>query len=52
MTTNNIFRLRGSVQNYEWGRKGGDSLVASLGPRAIGDDFEFSEDQFYAEVRS
>lgn len=51
MTTNNIFRLRGSIQNYDWGKKGKDSLVAGLGPNAIGDDFEFSEDSYYAEVR-
>ena len=50
MTTKNIFRLRGGVQNYGWGKKGKESLVAALAPHAIGDDFEFSEDQFYAEV--
>lgn len=45
-----IFRLKGSPQTYDWGKKGSASLVAQLGRGGISEDFEIKEETHYAEV--
>ncbi|KAI0073128.1 mannose-6-phosphate isomerase [Panus rudis PR-1116 ss-1] len=45
-----LFRLKGSIQDYDWGKQGSTSLVARLGKNAIGDDFSLDEKGYYAEV--
>ncbi|TFY59249.1 hypothetical protein EVG20_g7863 [Dentipellis fragilis] len=45
-----LYRLQGSVNNYEWGTKGHDSLVAQLGPNAVGPSFKVEENEPYAEL--
>ena len=47
----NLIRLRGSIQQYGWGKQGSQSMVAQLGRNGIGGDFTVSEEQYYAEVR-
>ena len=46
----NLIRLKGSVQNYDWGKRGSDSLVARLGSNGLGPDFKVNENDYYAEV--
>ena len=45
-----VFRLKGSIQTYDWGKKGSSSLVAQLSRGAVKEDFELDEDTSYAEV--
>ncbi|KAJ3552008.1 hypothetical protein NM688_g4384 [Phlebia brevispora] len=45
-----MIRLRGSVQNYDWGKQGSHSLVAKLGKNGIGPEFELDENEYYAEM--
>jgi hypothetical protein len=45
-----LLRLRGSVQDYDWGKPGSTSLVAKLAPEAVGPDFKVNADHHYAEV--
>lgn len=47
-----LFRLKGSIQKYEWGKKDSTSLVARLGKGAISHEFSIDENNFYAEVCS
>ena len=47
----NLIRLRGAVQEYDWGNTGSASLVAKLSQNALGPDFKVREDKSYAEVR-
>ena len=51
MTTSNIFRLKSSIQQYEWGKPGNSSLVAKYARTSIGEDCKISESENYAEVR-
>ncbi|KAL5524428.1 hypothetical protein ACEPAF_9568 [Sanghuangporus sanghuang] len=50
MTTSNIFRLKGSIQEYDWGKSGSSSLVAKFAHAAAGQDFEVSDSRNYAEI--
>ncbi|KAL5519949.1 hypothetical protein ACEPAG_1609 [Sanghuangporus baumii] len=50
MTTSNIFRLKGSIQEYDWGKPGSSSLVAKFAHAAVGQDFEVSDSRNYAEI--
>jgi len=45
-----IFRLQGSVQNYDWGKQGDTSLVAHLAKNAVGEAFQYDRNEYYAEV--
>lgn len=45
-----IIRLRGSTQEYDWGKQGSASLVAHLGTNAAGSDFKVDEKKSYALV--
>lgn len=49
---NNVFRLKGSLQTYDWGKSGSDSLVAKFLKNAIGEDdsLGIEENKHYAEV--
>lgn len=46
-----VFRLRCSIQNYDWGKQGRSSLVAQYAKAAVGEDYEVEDDKYYAEVR-
>ncbi|VDB91497.1 unnamed protein product [Peniophora sp. CBMAI 1063] len=45
-----IFRLRGTVQDYEWGKLGSTSLAADLAQEGVGPEFELEKDHPYAEL--
>jgi mannose-6-phosphate isomerase class I len=47
-----VFRLRGSIQDYDWGRKGSESIVAKFASEAVGPDYKVDPDHTYAEVRT
>ncbi|EKM52726.1 uncharacterized protein PHACADRAFT_198773 [Phanerochaete carnosa HHB-10118-sp] len=46
----NLFRLKGFVQQYDWGKKGSASLAARLSYNALGLDFPVELDSPYAEI--
>ena len=46
----NLIRLSGSIQNYEWGKQGSQSLVARPGGNATGGHLKVDESKCYAEV--
>jgi hypothetical protein len=46
----NLIRLRGAIQQYDWGKTGSAALVAKLSPNALGADFQVQGDKPYAEV--
>lgn len=48
--TQSIVRLKTSLQTYDWGKQGSESLVARLASAAVGSDFELDENTNYAEV--
>jgi len=45
----NLIRLKGSIQEYDWGKQGSASLVARLAPNAVG-QFSLQNDKTYAEL--
>jgi len=45
-----MFRLKGSTQTYDWGKKGSSSLVAQLARGVVKDEFESNEETSYAEM--
>ncbi|KLO08020.1 mannose-6-phosphate isomerase [Schizopora paradoxa] len=45
-----VFRLKASMQTYEWGKKGSSSLVSQLARGAVREDFELEEETSYAEL--
>jgi len=45
-----LFRLKGSTQTYDWGKKGSASLVAQLARGGVKEEFETNEDTQYAEM--
>ena len=51
IVTRNLVRVEGSPQTFDWGKQGSDSLVARLGPNALGPNFKLNEHRKYAEVR-
>ncbi|EJC97908.1 mannose-6-phosphate isomerase [Fomitiporia mediterranea MF3/22] len=50
MTTANIFRLKASIQEYEWGKPGSSSLVAKYANAAVGDEYKVEDTKHYAEI--
>ncbi|OBZ74466.1 Mannose-6-phosphate isomerase [Grifola frondosa] len=46
----NLIRLKTSIQEYDWGKKGSSSLVARLAANSIGPDFKVDENKSYAET--
>ncbi|TCD71530.1 hypothetical protein EIP91_008911 [Steccherinum ochraceum] len=50
MSPPSLFRLKASLQQYDWGKQGKDSLVAQLAPNAVGPSFSLDNDASYAEV--
>lgn len=52
MEREGIFRLKAAIQQYDWGKTGGQSLAARLARNAIGDDFTMDPKESYAEVSS
>lgn len=50
MTTQKVFQLSGTCNNYPWGKKGNQSLAAQLAARTPGTDFKIEDDQFYSEM--
>jgi mannose-6-phosphate isomerase class I len=50
--TKNVFRLRGSIQDYEWGKSGSTSLVAKLASESVGPDYKIDPNHTYAEVHA
>lgn len=50
MATQRVFQLSGTCNNYEWGRKGKQSLAAQLCAKTPGLDFKIEDDQFYSEL--
>lgn len=51
MSQKTIFRLKGGLQKYDWGKTGSSSLAARLAPNAVGEGFKLDEQESYAEVR-
>ncbi|KZV69768.1 mannose-6-phosphate isomerase [Peniophora sp. CONT] len=45
-----LFRLRGTVQDYEWGKFGSTSLAADLAQEGVGSDFKLDKNHPYAEL--
>ncbi|KAK2055548.1 phosphomannose isomerase type I [Colletotrichum caudatum] len=45
-----VFQLTGTCNNYEWGRKGRDSLAARLCANTPGGGFELDDDRYYSEM--
>lgn len=45
-----LFRLRGTVQDYDWGKPGSTSLAADLAQEGVGSDFTLDKEHPYAEV--
>lgn len=52
MPRRNIFRLKGGLQQYDWGKTGSSSVAARLASNAIGGDFRINEQESYAEVNA
>lgn len=50
ITAMSLYRLKCSVQTYDWGKDSKDSLVAKLIPAACGPDYKIQEGKKYAEV--
>lgn len=50
MTTQRVFQLSGTCNNYPWGKKGRRSLAAQLCARTPGNDFVLKDDEFYSEM--
>ncbi|TFK47139.1 mannose-6-phosphate isomerase [Heliocybe sulcata] len=50
MTTKNLYRLKTSIQTYDWGKQGSTALVAKLAPGSVGSDFQVDEKTTYAET--
>ncbi|EIN12725.1 mannose-6-phosphate isomerase [Punctularia strigosozonata HHB-11173 SS5] len=46
----NIVRIRGSIQQYEWGKPGSSSLAAKFAAESVGSDQYIDENQTYAEL--
>ncbi|GJE92961.1 mannose-6-phosphate isomerase [Phanerochaete sordida] len=46
----NLIRLKGFVQQYDWGKTGSASLAARLSRHALGPDFPVEETESYAEI--
>lgn len=46
----NLIRLKGFVQQYDWGKRGTASLAARLSHNALGRDFQVELDKPYAEI--
>ncbi|KAK4455196.1 mannose-6-phosphate isomerase [Podospora aff. communis PSN243] len=47
--TERVFRLKGTCNNYPWGKKGSESLASQL-QRKNNKDFQPKEDEFYSEL--
>lgn len=45
-----LFRLRASVNEYDWGKVGAASLAARLAPEGVGSDFKIDPSKCYSEV--
>lgn len=48
-TTDRVFQLTGSCNNYPWGKKGKDSLAAQLCAKTD-KSFQIKDDEFYSEL--
>ncbi|KAF3356088.1 Catalase-1 [Verticillium dahliae VDG1] len=49
-STDRIFQLSGTCNNYDWGKKGKDSLAARLCANTPSTDFKIDDDQYYSEM--
>lgn len=43
-----VLQLKCGCNNYEWGKKGADSLAARLCAKTPGTDFKLDESEYYA----
>ncbi|KAI8965475.1 mannose-6-phosphate isomerase [Daldinia sp. FL1419] len=50
MTSQLVFQLSGTCNNYPWGKKGKQSLAARLCAQTPGTDFHIDDDEFYSEM--
>ncbi|KAH6959748.1 mannose-6-phosphate isomerase [Ilyonectria sp. MPI-CAGE-AT-0026] len=50
MSPDLVFQLRGTCNNYDWGKKGSQSLAAHLCSKTSGDDFVIENDKPYSEM--
>ncbi|OTB12461.1 hypothetical protein K445DRAFT_320895 [Daldinia sp. EC12] len=50
MTSQLVFQLSGSCNNYPWGKKGKQSLAAQLCAQTPGTGFHIKDDEFYSEM--
>lgn len=50
MSTQRVFQLSGTCNNYPWGKKGKQSLAAQLCARTPGTDFKIEDEQYYSEM--
>ncbi|KAK6952575.1 hypothetical protein Daesc_004865 [Daldinia eschscholtzii] len=50
MTSQLVFQLSGSCNNYPWGKKGKQSLAAQLCSQTPGTGFHIKDDEFYSEM--
>ncbi|TDZ48426.1 Mannose-6-phosphate isomerase [Colletotrichum trifolii] len=48
--TSTVFQLSGTCNNYDWGKKGQQSLAARLCEGTPGTDFKIKDDEFYSEM--
>ncbi|KAM0273980.1 hypothetical protein ACHAQH_008072 [Verticillium albo-atrum] len=49
-STELIFQLSGTCNNYDWGKKGRDSRAARLCANTPNTDFKIEDDQYYSEM--
>jgi mannose-6-phosphate isomerase len=45
-----VLQLKCSCNNYPWGKKGKESLAATLCEKTPNNDFKLKEDEYYAEM--
>ncbi|KAI5916975.1 RmlC-like cupin domain-containing protein [Camillea tinctor] len=50
MTQQRVFQLSGTCNQYPWGKKGGESLAATLCAATPGTDFKIEDDKNYSEL--
>lgn len=49
-STDLIFQLSGTCNNYDWGKKGQESLAARLCAQTPGSNFQIDSNTFYSEL--
>ncbi|KAI0197008.1 RmlC-like cupin domain-containing protein [Astrocystis sublimbata] len=50
MSSDRVFQLAGTCNEYPWGKKGSDSLAARLCEKTPGGDFKIESNKYYSEM--